>query len=86
MTVLYWLLIPVLGFLVGFVLDYVFLVKYPDEIPTIRYSRGFWSHVRSNIGYFTSQKRWIQDGYNKVETGLFHSLVHDSAIKDKTIY
>ncbi|KFG86414.1 ent-kaurene oxidase [Metarhizium anisopliae] len=65
MTVLYWLLIPVLGFLVGFVLDYVFLVKYPDEIPTIRYSRGFWSHVRSNIGYFTSQKRWIQDGYNK---------------------
>ncbi|KAH0594402.1 hypothetical protein MHUMG1_07752 [Metarhizium humberi] len=79
MTVLYWLLIPVLGFLVGFVLDYLFLVKYPDEIPTIRYSRGFWSHVRSNIGYFTSQKIWIQDGYNKVEKHVSSTVLYTTA-------
>ncbi|KHO00255.1 ent-kaurene oxidase [Metarhizium album ARSEF 1941] len=65
MFLLYWLLIAALGFVLGFVLDYLFLIKYPDELPTIRYNRGLWSHIRSNVGYFTSQKAWIREGYNK---------------------
>ncbi|KAI1082131.1 ent-kaurene oxidase [Whalleya microplaca] len=51
--------------ILGFVIDYTILPRFPDAIPSVGYGRGFWGHIRSNIGYFTSQRRWIRDGYNK---------------------
>ncbi|TWU71479.1 hypothetical protein ED733_000388 [Metarhizium rileyi] len=62
---LYWLLAVPLIIVLGFVLDYLCLVKHSSDIPTVGNDAGFWAHVRSNFGYFTRQREWLKNGYNK---------------------